>query len=123
MSISIEYADLPPAWIAVDLYGTLANTHPGPGGIGEPIPAMIDFVKKCLDMGKVVKIFTARMFYHGKVSRTTGRVIDVVTPVQAWCLKHIGQVLPVTNSKDPSCSIIYDDIAYHVERNTGRICL
>jgi len=41
--------------------------------------------------------------------------------IEEWCLKHIGQVLPVTNRKDYFCKALYDDRAHRVEQDTGRL--
>lgn len=96
------------SWIGVDLDGTLAKfdgwtdaTH-----IGEPVEPMLARVKGWLGEGKVVKIFTGR---------APNEAID------EWCLKHVGKVLPVTNSKDFSMIELWDDRCVHVECNTGRI--
>lgn len=119
------------AWIAVDLDGTLAtyNGWKGEDHIGEPIPAMVDRVKAWLAERKDVRIFTARMAGHGRPVLDTSpqslsseiRTADVVTPIEDWCLRHIGQKLPVTNIKDFSMIELWDDRAIAIEHNTGRI--
>jgi len=50
-------------WIGVDLDGTLAYYDEWRGlyHIGEPIPAMVDRVKRWLAEGRDVRIFTARV--------------------------------------------------------------
>lgn len=119
-------------WIAVDLDGTLAEYHgwQGPDHIGLPIPAMVARIKRWLAQGKDVRIFTARVD-----GGRTDYALAVGTPeqleefqniervcrcIEAWCLEHIGQVLPVTNSKDYGLMEIWDDCAVQVEKNTGR---
>jgi len=47
-------------------------------------------------------------------------MVDVITPIQEWCKKHIGQVLEVTNVKDYGMIELWDDRAVQVEMNTGR---
>lgn len=111
-------------WIAVDFDGTLA-TWDCPWktdytATGEPIPAMLNQVKTWLAEGKDVRIFTARMDgYHPVDGPIPARITRKI--IEDWCLKHIGVILPVTNRKDFWCDAIYDDRAYRVERDTGRI--
>ena len=54
-------------WIGVDLDGTLAYYDQWRGAlhIGEPIPVMLERVKRWLDEGKDVRIFTARVNREG----------------------------------------------------------
>lgn len=108
-------------WIGVDLDGTLAKYHEWVGveHIGEPVPFMVDQVKEWLLQGKTVKIFTARVHGHG-APLIGGGTVDALTPIQEWCKKHIGQVLPVTNVKDYGMIELWDDRAVAVEHNTGR---
>ena len=100
------------SWIGVDLDGTLAHyTHwQGTKHIGEPIPKMVGFVKKLLQKGIDVKIFTAR--------------IDdpkALPYIKEWLKKNGLGDLDVTNVKDMNCIRIYDDRCRQVEQNTGRI--
>ena len=112
-----------PAWIGVDLDGTLAHhdSWKGHEHIGEPIPAMVQRVKNWLQSGMTVKIFTARFCEHGQIiSHNNGQtVIDVVTPIEEWCLKHLGRKLDVTNVKDYDMLELWDDRAVQVIPNTG----
>lgn len=118
-------------WIAVDLDGTLANydgwvseTH-----IGEPVPAMLFRVKKWLADGKDVRIFTARVD-GGEVAIAAGDqlgekfrdVAAVRAVIEQWCLKHIGQIIPVTNKKDYGMVELWDDRCVRVIPNTGEPC-
>lgn len=98
-------------WIGVDLDSTLAyyTKWIGPGHIGEPIPAMLEKVKRLLEQGKAVKIFTARADEEANI-----------IPIQNWCKKHLGKVLPITNVKDGYCEQIWDDKAKQVIKNEGR---
>lgn len=107
-------------WIAVDLDGTLAyyDGWISVDHIGAPIIPMVERVKHWLSLGKNVKIFTARMHGHG-MPIIGGGTSDVKTPIEQWCLKHIGQVLEVTNVKDFGMIELWDDRAIQVESNTG----
>lgn len=112
-------------WIAVDFDGTLAHFECdwqlNPYATGEPIPSMVERVRQWLAEGEDVRIFTARMdCYH---PHTLGplSVQQVKAPIERWCKKHLGQVLPITNVKDYFCKVLYDDRAIQVERNTGRL--
>src|ERR1700761_8326794 len=99
-------------WIGVDLDGKLAKYDRwiGPHHIGEPIPKMVERVKKWLSQSRDVRIFTAR------ASDPDPRVIKTI---QSWCLLHIGQELPVTNVKDYEMIELWDDRAVQVIPNTG----
>jgi len=112
-------------WIAVDLDGTLAHYEGWVSieHIGEPIPAMVERVKKWLKRGETVKIFTARMHGHGQPIFLPGGgaiAADVVTPIETWCEKHLGQRLPITNIKDFGMVELWDDRCVQVVPNTGR---
>ena len=97
-------------WIGVDLDGTLAEYGgwQGPDHIGEPIERMLRRVKFWLFQGQEVRIFTAR-----------ASVPEQIPPVEAWCEKHLGQKLQVTNQKDFGMIELWDDRAVQVEFNTG----
>lgn len=105
-------------WIGVDLDGTLAKYESGQGVafVGEPVPKMIERVKRWLADGKTVKILTARTCgAWGEEDR-----LEQVQMVQEWCAEHIGQVLEVTSVKDFAMVELWDDRAVTVEKNTGR---
>lgn len=104
------------AWIGVDLDGTLAHYEgwKGPGEIGEPIPEMVERVKRWLDEGKKVKIFTARGTEPNPVSVLTARLA-----IERWCLRHLGEKLEVTASKDLNMIELWDDRAVQVMHNEG----
>lgn len=107
-------------WYGVDLDGTLARYDGwGDGNIGEPIPAMVEKVKRLLAAGQQVKIFTARVAGHNVADINTGLPVDVITPIQEWCKEHLGQELEVTNVKDFNMIELWDDRARQVEPNTG----
>lgn len=122
-----RYSSGPDGWIGVDLDRTLAyRKHDGShNGIGDPVPAMVERVKNWLSNGQKVKIFTARvagLFEPDarKLYRRGDSAEVQVGLINEWCLKHIGQVLPVTAVKDSYCKEIWDDLAVRVEENTGR---
>lgn len=101
-------------WIGVDLDATLAQYDGwvNETTIGEPIPFMVARVKQWLEEGKEVRIFTARVYGAKQDS-------PVVTAIDDWCVKHIGQVLPITCTKDYSMYELWDDRAVQVLPNTG----
>lgn len=102
-------------WIGVDLDGTLAKSRPhnrelGTHHIGDPVPAMVDKVKKLRDQGWEVRIVTARAIY--------GRPMELI--IEGWCLKHLGFLLPITDRKDFGMVALYDDRAISVAENLGK---
>lgn len=97
-------------YIAVDFDGTLAKWDGWNKELGEPVPLMLERLKTWLKEGKEVRIFTAR-----------AEIPEEVPPIEAWCEKHLGQKLRVTNVKDLSMIELWDDRAIGVEMNTGRI--
>ena len=103
-------------WVGFDLDGTLAHheegTYQGGPHIGEPIPAMLALLKHYLRTGMEVRIFTARWErrFHDD---------SVVPAIEAWCEKHIGQKLRITNIKTNGMRLLYDDRAIGIIRNTG----
>lgn len=118
-------------WIGVDLDGTLAEYGgwKGPEHIGAPVPAMVERVKAWLAEGREVRIFTARVD-GGTVALSMGnadgeqvRNVELVRGyIHAWCLEHIGTILPVTNVKDYGMIELWDDRAIRVRINTGEPC-
>jgi len=102
-------------WIGVDLDGTLAH-YDGwvdSSHIGAPIPVMVDRVRRWIDSGLTVKIFTAR-FHNGP---------KAIAVINEWSLFHLGQVLEVTATKDFRMVELWDDRAIRVRINTGEIIL
>lgn len=106
-------------WIGVDLDGTLAEYDEWRGveHIGKPIAPMVERVKRWLAEGKDVRIFTARIAY-GPLNEQIDH--EAVAAIRAWCLRHIGRVLPITNRKDMHMIELWDDRCVQVETNTGR---
>ena len=97
----------------MDLDGTLAESWPGEvhdNKIGKPVPEMLERVKAWVAAGQEVRILTAR----------GGSYLSVLA-VKAWCKKHVGVELTVTNAKDFDMIQLWDDRAVRVERNTGKV--
>jgi hypothetical protein len=103
-------------WIGVDLDGTIARYDGWRGElhIGDPIPTMVERVKRWLAAGYQVKIFTARVAEPNPDDRA-----QVVKCVEDWCEAHIGVRLEVTNVKDYHMIELWDDRVVQVYPNTG----
>lgn len=92
---------------------------------------MVERLKKHLEHGDEVKIFTARVWplgtdegLHPKTREEVHRIIEAKrakTAIRRWCKEHIGQELPITCVKDYSMLVLYDDRARQVELNTGKV--
>lgn len=114
------------SWIGFDLDGTLAKYDGWQGSdhIGDPIKPIVDLAIKYLDEGVTVKVFTARVAGIGIVDVGKSAALteaDVCDPIRAWCKKHIGQELEITNVKDFGMIMLYDDRCVSVEANTGNM--
>lgn len=100
--------------IAVDLDGTLAHHDPKAqykaSEIGEPIKPMLDRVKRWIEEGHEVVIFTARVGEEGAYPH-----------IQEWLRKHGIAGLTITNKKRGDMREFWDDRAVAVERNTGKV--
>ena len=96
-------------WVGFDFDGCLAHHESGSMALGEPIAPIVALVKQYLAAGYEVRIVTARA---GSAHWTV--------PIQQWCVKHIGQMLTITDRKDYNMVLLYDDRAIAVEHNTGR---
>lgn len=109
-------------WYGVDLDGTLAHYTSGHGveTIGEPIGRMVEFVKGLIKDGYEVRIMTARVWVDG-TQDGIAHALHQKMMIQNWCEKHLGKRLAVTNQKDYHMIALYDDRAYHVIPNTGKI--
>lgn len=99
-------------WVGVDLDGTLAvwDDKSTLNRIGKPVPGMLEFVKRMVNNGIRVKIFTARAADPNQVALIT-----------KWLKAQDLPPLEITNVKDYGMQTLYDDRAVQVERNTGRI--
>ncbi len=117
----------PSGWIGVDLDGCLAEYHgwPKDGGIGKPVPKMLERVKAWLSDGWQVKIFTARVCWINSRSAESGEIADGKFArkqedlIKAWCLQFIGQELEVTCIKDFAMVELWDDRCVQIIPNTG----
>jgi hypothetical protein len=100
------------AWIGVDLDGCLARYDKwrGPTKIGEPIPAMVNRIRRWVGHGKKVKIFTARADDEKSVNA-----------IHKWLKDHDLPDLEVTNLKDEHMVEMWDDRAVAVAKNTGEV--
>lgn len=108
------------SWIGVDFDGTLAYHEEGAGlyPLGEPIPRMHLRVLWMLQDGVDVRILTARV----SPTSCAGNGVTVEQArkdIEAWCLKYLGKVIPVTCEKDFAMKELWDDRAIQVVRNTG----
>ena len=124
----------PQEWIGVDLDGTLATYTEWTKWciFGEPIMPMVERIRKWLDEGKCVKIFTARVPIfkgHDKwiqnircyKSNELYSHADMIREIQNWCEKYVRQGWRphVTCSKDMNMIELWDDRAVGVVTNTG----
>lgn len=107
------------AWWGVDLDGTLVKYENwiGPEHVGEPIPLMVERIKRWLSLGRQVKIFTARVYGIERI--TNGAVHPVYAVIEEFCRNVIGQVLPITCNKDYHMIELWDDRCVQVIPNTG----
>ena len=104
-------------WIGVDLDGTLAH-YDGwvdETAIGEPVPAMVERIKRWITEGYEVRIFTARVSHPSAL--TNKRATEAI---REWCMQHIGWYFEVTATKDFAMIELWDDRCVAVEANTGR---
>lgn len=101
--------------ILVDLDGTLAYYDHWRGGdhIGEPIPKMLERVKKWIAEGKVVRIFTSRASKPGEEGELAKKKIEL------WLQENGIGGLEITNCKDFTAIELWDDRAVQVHVNTG----
>ncbi len=74
---------------------------------GEPIAKSVALLHALRAAGYEVRILTARTEFE---------------PVKAWCRKHLGFEIPVSNIKAPGMLMFFDDRAVRVDRNTGHVC-
>lgn len=102
-------------WIGVDLDGTLAayDGWKGEEHIGPPVPRMLERVRRWVEQGRTVKIFTARV-----CEEESGG--PVTAAIQSWCVRHLGYTLEVTCRKDYQMIELWDDRCVQVVPNTGR---
>lgn len=126
-------------WIGVDFDGTLATYDGWKGAtvLGDPVPAMVERVKRWLSEGREVRIFTARAWpvtmavpeggddwtelsvLPGADLRRSNEAIDACAAITRWCEQHIGRALSITCVKDFGMVELWDDRAVQVHPNTG----
>lgn len=96
----------------VDLDGTLAEYDgwKGEGHVGKAIPKMLDRVKKWIDDGIRIVIFTAR-----------AQDPEKIPDIKEWLKNNGLEGLEITNIKTHDISRIYDDRAIQVRRNEGSL--
>jgi hypothetical protein len=110
-------------WIGVDMDGTLSHNGPyqdkHPTSIGVPLLPMVKKVQQWIKDGEDVRIFTARVspltLEHHNVT-----LHEMTEPIKEFCIMQFGTILPITHEKDCFMREIWDDIAFPVEKNTGR---
>jgi hypothetical protein len=127
-------------WLC-DLDGTLAEwdgVWRGPEYIGPPIMRTVRRVKHWLRKGREVKIFTARVSTGAQPMPWAGgpegndkawaawharneEAGKCRVAIENWCLKNLGQVLPIVYEKDYHVVQILDDRALQCVPNTGAI--
>lgn len=115
-------------WYGVDLDGTLAHYDQfrGTSHIGEPIGPMVDHVKQMLAQGKDVRVFTARVSpitISGRgrdQAEMEAELTSSITAIYHWCVKHIGQPLAITCTKDYQMISLFDDRCIQIIPNTGK---
>ena len=102
----------PTGWIGVDLDGTLAyyDDRSSIEEVGAAIPDMLALVKKMINNGLRVKIFTARA--------TDPEQLPLI---RKWLKANGLPELEITNIKDYYMQKLYDDRCVQVEKNTGRL--
>ena len=101
-------------WIGVDLDGTLASYGGWSEDIGEPVPKMVQRVKRWLYEGKDVRVLTAR----GAVGEGKW---DQICKIHDWLMEHVGVPLEITSEKDPQMIRLYDDRVVQVDANEGTL--
>lgn len=115
-------------WIGVDLDGTLAHYTDwvAVDSIGAPIPAMVQRVKAWRKEGMDVRIFTARISRKfmpivilPELNKAEQEYVIAKKAIEHWCLRHLGEILPITCIKDFEMLELWDDRAVQVISNTG----
>ena len=99
-------------WTGVDLDGTLAylDRNSSYGEVGRPVPAMMALVRKMINSGIRIKIFTAR-----------AEDPEQCHIIRKWLKDNNLPEFEITNVKDYDMQRLYDDRCIQVERNTGRL--
>lgn len=107
-------------WIGVDLDGTLAewSDETSMSFIGKPVEAMVNRVKRWIEEGRNVRVFTARVGYmEGHDVKAQQKLI------REWLIEVFGELdssaLGITAQKDLLMLALWDDLAVPVQQNTG----
>ncbi len=108
-------------WFGVDFDKTLSyyDGYKGHLVFGEPIPKMLERVKKWVADGREVRIFTARVAPQLEPDGTPRDVEAIRAAIGDWTEKYVGTRLAVTNIKDHKLIELWDDRAVQVIPNTG----
>lgn len=101
-------------WFGFDLDGTLAYDRGVYNRIGDPVPSMVERLRKHLELGDEVRIFTARVAHDDEEENAYHRRM-----INEWCWFHFGRLFPITAVKDMQCIAFYDDRAIQITTNTG----
>jgi len=103
--------------IAVDFDGTLAlyEGYRGPAELGEAVPNMLARVKRWLEEGHTVVIFTSRVSKEHSYSD----LLQTQSAFLSWFMKYDLPCLDVTADKSPRFTEFWDDRAVAVRKNTG----
>lgn len=105
-------------WVGVDLDGTLAHYEGwvNVSHIGNPVPLMLERVKRWMKEGRDVRIMTARVCPQRDYQERE----KAIYAIQQWCREHLGKAIPITHEKDFAMVELWDDRCVQVEPNTGR---
>lgn len=103
--------------IAVDFDGTLAyyDHWRGLSHCGYPICDMLAKVEEWHAAGHEVWIYSARL------SDVHDDLAEAVKGLTAWCEEYLSFMPDMTGVKLGDFDYFFDDRAYHVEKNTGKI--
>ena len=124
---SYDHFNMETDWMGVDFDGTVHDRTKTKvqGELGPPVPLMVARIKAWRAKGMQVRLLTARVSEHPMKEIPVNNVPEFQEHqrkiLSAWCLKHIGEVLPITDRKDGYMYQLWDDRSVCVERNTGKI--
>lgn len=106
--------------ILLDIDGTVTDhnntvsVHEDMSSLGYPVDRMVKEVRKLLNAGEDVRIFTARTSYTGP-----GRA-KMIEAIDNLCRELFGQTMPIQQSKDLWTKAIIDDVAVQIIPDTGK---
>jgi 5-methylcytosine-specific restriction endonuclease McrA len=121
--------DLKRHWIGVDFDGCLQerllDKHYADDELGNPVQLMRERVLLWRKLAMDVRLFTARASDHpcqGRTQADQDRYLAIqIEILESWCLKYLGEKLPITCEKDNCAYEIWDDRSVSIERNTGKV--